>query len=57
MNRLRQTLGLIRTSLGQLTVSQRLLIAALMVVGLMMLLLARVLAEGGRLQAEADAFV
>ncbi|MCW5765824.1 MAG: hypothetical protein KIT68_07595 [Phycisphaeraceae bacterium] len=39
MNRLRQTLGLIRTSLGQLTVSQRLLIAALMVVGLMSLML------------------
>lgn len=42
--------GLVAMGLGSFEVST-------LVVGLMMLLLARVLAEGSRLQAEADAFV
>ena len=45
-----QSGGLVVLGLGSFEISVR-------VVGLMMLLLARVLAEGGRLQAEADAFV
>ena len=45
-----QSGGLVVLGLGSFEIS-------VLVVGLMMLLLARVLAEGGRLQAEADAFV
>ena len=45
-----QSGGLVVLGLGSFEIS-------VLVVGLMMLLLAHVLAEGSRLQAEADAFV